>query len=301
MPRGPSSPGPALAACPQRAFSGRLAQPLTSYRRAMKGPRRSDGATARARLEAALPRWIPTEGDVVDAAAGTDTATNVAERPRHTLPERPGPMWRLGPGAVRGLVSLTLAAVAGGLVVVVAGWPRGSLAPEAAPTPEGGSVPQNVLMQPSPVESGNAEVIVDVDGAVRRPGVVTLPDGSRVIDAIEAAGGSAPKADTEGLNLAQVLMDGEQVVVPRRGLRGQAASGVTDPPASGVSESPGLVNLNTATATELEELPGIGPVLAAAIVDWRTQNGGFTSVEQLEEVSGIGPTTFAELAPLVRV
>jgi competence protein ComEA len=197
------------------------------------------------------------------------------------------------------LVSLALAAVAGGLVVVVAGWPRGSLVPEAVtPTPQAplasasSSMPHGVVVQPSP--AGIGEVVVDVDGAVRRPGVVTLPDGSRVVDAIKAAGGQSSRADTGSLNLAQVLMDGEQVIVPRRGSPGQAAS-------PGVSVAPGLVNLNTATATELETLPGIGPVLAAAIVDWRTQNGGFTSVDQLEQVSGIGPATFAELASLVRV
>jgi competence protein ComEA len=145
-------------------------------------------------------------------------------------------------------------------------------------------------------------VVVDVDGAVRRAGVVTLPEGSRVADAIEAAGGLASKADTAALNLAQVLIDGEQVVVPKRGSGGQSAgSGLTAPSSSGAPAAPGLVNLNTATAVELETLPGIGPVLAAAIVDWRTQNGGFTSVEQLEQVSGIGPATFAQLAPLVRV
>ncbi len=254
-----------------------------------------------------MPRWIPTDADLVAAAGGRPVATSptppetrVAEPSRHTLPEPRRPAWRLDPAAVRGLVSLALAAVAGGLVVVVAGWPRGTLVPQAdSPIPgtsATGSDPQSVLVQPSPAMSGNGEVVVvvDVDGAVRRPGVVTLPDGSRVVDAIKAAGGQASRADTGSLNLAQVLMDGEQVIVPRRGSPGQAA-----PP--GVSAAPGLVNLNTATATELETLPGIGPVLAAAIVDWRTQNGGFTSVDQLEQVSGIGPTTFAELASLVRV
>jgi competence protein ComEA len=143
-------------------------------------------------------------------------------------------------------------------------------------------------------------IIVDVDGEVRRPGVVELADGDRVIDALEAAGGVLRRGDTGALNLAEVLLDGQQVVVPRRG---DSTDATTDPASGASTDAPtdALVNLNTADEAALDTLPGIGPVLAAAIVEWRTQNGGFTSIEQLQEVSGIGPTTFAELAPLVRV
>ena len=123
-----------------------------------------------------------------------------------------------------------------------------------------------------------------------------------MVDALEAAGGVRARGDTGSLNLAQVLLDGEQVVVPNEGAAAEAApSGAVASPAPGAAPGVGLVNLNTATEVELETLPGIGPVLAAAIVEWRTQNGGFTSIEQLQDVSGIGPTTFADLAPLVRV
>ena len=165
-----------------------------------------------------------------------------------------------------------------------------------------GAAAPNVLEQPSPSSSASGKVVVDVDGAVRRPGVVELPSGSRVVDAIEAAGGVKPSGDTGSLNLAQVLLDGEQVVVPTEG----QAAGPADPatlasPEPGVAPTTGLVSINTATEVELETLPGIGPVLAAAIVEWRTQNGGFTSIEQLQDVSGIGPSTFADLAPLVRL
>lgn len=161
---------------------------------------------------------------------------------------------------------------------------------------------ESLLAEPSATAAADASVVVDVDGAVRRPGVVELPAGSRVVDALTSAGGVLGKADTGALNLAQVLIDGEQVLVPRKGSHpGFAVPGSPATPGAATPSSGSLVNLNTATAIELEALPGIGPVLAAAIVDWRTQNGGFTSIDQLEQVSGIGPATFAEIAPLVRV
>lgn len=142
--------------------------------------------------------------------------------------------------------------------------------------------------------------MVDVNGAIRHPGVFELPGGSRVVDALEAAGGIRPRGDTRSLNLAQVLVDGEQVVVPTKGSAVAPASPGTATPVPGTPAT-GLVNLNTATSVELETLPGIGPVLAAAILEWRTQNVAFTSVDQLQDVPGIGPVTFADLAPLVQV
>ena len=164
----------------------------------------------------------------------------------------------------------------------------------------------NILVGASASPSEQADlVIVDVDGKVEHPGVVELSNGARVIDAIKAAGGTTRHGDTGSLNLAEILIDGQQVVIPseRQGetaspapVAGSTASGSTPAPSAGAA-----VSINSASATELEVLPGIGPVLAAAIVDWRTQNGGFTSIEQLQEVSGIGPATYAELAPLVRL
>jgi len=153
-----------------------------------------------------------------------------------------------------------------------------------------------VLATPTTAE----QVVIDVAGAVRTPGVVSLPAGSRVADAVEAAGGARRGADLSTLNLARVLVDGEQVLVgqpPAVPPPGSAA-----PPGAVPSAGTGvLVDLNTATLDQLEELPGIGPVLAERIVEWRTQHGRFTSVEELREVSGIGDATFAELEPLVRV
>ena len=145
-------------------------------------------------------------------------------------------------------------------------------------------------------ESGGAEVVVDVAGKVKEPGIVVLPEGSRVHEAIEAAGGIKGRVDTTSLNLARVLADGEQVLV------GVEAAG---PPAgagdAGSGPSGAAVNLNTATAEELQTLPGVGPVTAEAIVTWRTENGRFSSVDDLLEVSGIGEKTLADLRDRVTV
>lgn len=153
--------------------------------------------------------------------------------------------------------------------------------------------------EPSPSASMSlAEVTVHVRGRVERPGVVTLPAGSRVIDALEAAGGLRGRAPLGDLNLARVLVDGEQVNV---GVRGAPAPGAQGGTPSEAPVEPGLVDLNTATSSDLEALPGIGPVLAERIVQWRTDNGPFTDVEILGEVSGIGDALMAQLRPLVRV
>jgi competence protein ComEA len=149
-------------------------------------------------------------------------------------------------------------------------------------------------------------LVVDVDGKVHSPGVVELSTGSRVIDAIKAAGGVTRHGDTGALNLAEVLIDGQQVVVPAASADESVASGVVPGETPGSvapvpTSAAATVSINSASTIELEVLPGIGPVLAAAIVEWRTQNGGFTSIEQLQEVSGIGPATYAELAPHVRL
>ena len=140
-------------------------------------------------------------------------------------------------------------------------------------------------------------VTVDVTGKVRRPGIVVLDAGSRVVDALEAAGGARGGVDLSGLNLARVLVDGEQVVV------GVTAPVATSASPGAVPGSPGaaLVNLNTATQTELEALPEVGPVTAQAILAWRAEHGGFTAVDELLEVDGIGDATLGQVAPYVTV
>lgn len=157
----------------------------------------------------------------------------------------------------------------------------------------------------------SAEVTVHVVGQVERPGVVTLPAGSRVGAALDEAGGTTSRADLTGVNLARPLVDGEQVVVPRPGETVTAAPGApgasgapAGAPAAGGGAAPGtggLVDLNTADLATLETLPGVGPVLAQRIVDWRTEHGRFTAVEELGEVSGIGDKIYAQLSPKVTV
>jgi competence protein ComEA len=151
----------------------------------------------------------------------------------------------------------------------------------------------------SPASSvSSAGLVVHVAGKVRRPGIVTLPAGSRVIDALQAAGGAQPGVGLAGLNLARPLADGEQILV---GLGVGAPSGVVGSPSGGPSAAGGLINVNTATSTELEELPGIGPVTAEAILQWRAEHGRFSTVDELLEVSGIGEVTLAEIREHVTV
>ena len=142
--------------------------------------------------------------------------------------------------------------------------------------------------------------MVDVAGKVRRPGIATLPLGSRVVDALEAAGGARRGVRLGTLNLARVLTDGEQVVVGQQGVPGVAPSAAASPgTGGGAAGSTPMVNLNSATQAELEELPGVGPVTAQAILTFRSEQGAFTAVDELLEVSGIGDATLAELAPFV--
>lgn len=147
--------------------------------------------------------------------------------------------------------------------------------------------------------AAGGEIVVDVSGKVREPGVHRLPAGSRVTDALRAAGGLRSGTNTEGLNLARFLVDGEQVVVG--GPTPAAVPGATGATGTGVAAAPGApVSLNTATADQLNTLPGVGPVLAQHIIDYRTQHGGFRSVDELRQVNGIGDRRFADLRDLVR-
>jgi competence protein ComEA len=144
-----------------------------------------------------------------------------------------------------------------------------------------------------------APIIVDVAGWVRQPGVYEFVSGDRVIDAIDRAGGPRKDADLTTLNLAAPLMDGTQIVVPKPG---SSTSG--DPGSSGTGSTTGgttLININSAGATELEGLPGVGPVTAAAIIDYRTQNGPFATVDDLIDVTGIGPSTLEQIRPFATV
>lgn len=140
-------------------------------------------------------------------------------------------------------------------------------------------------------------ILVDVAGWVRRPGVYEFHDGDRVIDAIEAAGGARRGAALDALNLAAPLADGTQILVPRRQASGSASSA----PSVGGGTTSSKVNINSASAVELEALPGIGEVIAQEILDYRTENGPFGSVDDLLDVSGIGEVTLENIRDLVTV
>ncbi|HWB68210.1 MAG TPA: helix-hairpin-helix domain-containing protein [Mycobacteriales bacterium] len=141
-------------------------------------------------------------------------------------------------------------------------------------------------------------IVVDVTGQVRKPGLVTLPIGARVQDAVAAAGGFRHRREAAAVNLAARVVDGQQLIVG--GANSAAAGPGSEPPGLATTTSPGApISLSTASLAELETLPGVGPVTAQKIVDWRTAHSGFSSIEQLQQVSGIGPATYAELAPLV--
>jgi competence protein ComEA len=138
------------------------------------------------------------------------------------------------------------------------------------------------------VSSSSGDVVVDVAGAVRRPGVYRLPAGARVVDAIGRAGGPAGDAMLEGINRAARLADGQQVVVPERSPGGTTVGG-------GMPTEDGPISLGSATVDQLDTIDGIGPVTAQKIVEYRDQHGGLSSVDQLDQISGIGPATMESL------
>jgi competence protein ComEA len=193
----------------------------------------------------------------------------------------------------------------GGTIVPTAVEPMTTRDAAAAVVPAGAPAATETGTGAAPAttstDTGEQVVVVDVAGKVRRPGIASLPLGSRVVDAIEAAGGPRRGVDLTTINLARLLVDGEQIVVGVPPPAGVAAPAASAPGASTAGAPAPLVNLNSATQAELETLPGVGPVTAAAILQWRTDNGAFSSVDELLEVSGIGDATLAEIAPFVTI
>lgn len=165
-----------------------------------------------------------------------------------------------------------------------------------AAEPTSAATPAEAAVSPTPSPS---PILVDVAGWVRRPGVYEFAPGARVIDAIEAAGGARPRAVLEALNLAAPLVDGTQILVPKRGQAPPPAVGGATGTAGSASQE--LIDVNTASPAELEALPGIGEVLAQRIVDHRTEHGPFATVEDLLDVSGIGEAILADIRDLVTV
>lgn len=267
--------------------------------------------TVRARLEHLLAEAPPRR-------ALEDDEDPSASAPAAEPAERPG--WRRPWGRRQALVVLLVL----GVGLAAAAW--SVLSARAVPLPD---VPEPIAVSsvpsteppatpvPSaaPVTSQPPELVVHVLGAVARPGVVRLPPGARVQDAIAAAGGLTADAAPGELNLAAPLADGSQVVIGRKGApRGEVrpgsagthapGAGPSGPGGAGPAATPGAgdrLDLNAASLEQLDALPGVGPVTAQRILDWRSQHGRFSKVEELQEVDGIGPKTYARLAELVRV
>ncbi|MHA3704450.1 ComEA family DNA-binding protein [Jatrophihabitans sp. YIM 134969] len=283
-----------------------------------------------AALAVDLPVVVPRVPIDLDAPGAVPERTRRASTGAGTADRSVVPSWRdrvrFDPGR-RGLVAVAavvvvVGSVAGGVVfrggqssaVTVAAVSGVPPAADPVASSSGGGArsgvpgaagsPSASPSAPEPGASAAATVTVDVAGLVVRPGVYVLPAGSRVDDALAAAGGARPGADLTTLNRARVLVDGEQLAVGVPGA--PAGSGpvggasTQSGPASGVAPG-GLVDLNTAGLADLDTLPGVGPVLAQAIVDWRTDHGRFASVDDLQQVTGIGPSRFADLKDLVTV
>ncbi|CAG7581295.1 helix-hairpin-helix domain-containing protein [Rhodococcus opacus] len=251
----------------------------------------------------AAPEWLAEpSGTVLD---GDKTWSADRRRGGFSLPDR----WRdarFDPGRTGALVLIVVGIVVATATVLgvrsdrpetqaVPSLPAAgvhSLTPAPATT-----TPAAAASAPAPAE----EIVVSVVGLVASAGLVRLPPGSRVADALAAAGGVRDGGDTLGLNLAQRLSDGDQVLVGAATTQappsavGGASAGSPGPAGAPAATGGGLVNLNTATETELDALPGVGPVTAAAIVAWRTTNGKFTDISQLGEVDGIGPVRLEKL------
>ncbi|MET7619018.1 ComEA family DNA-binding protein [Streptomyces sp. NPDC005408] len=276
----------------------------------VRTPRASPGLSPSVSLDAAVGRSRAEGGGVT--AADVDIGTGARQRFGLAVRERL-PLWvqlrcGLEPRALAALAVVLVVAAVFAAQHFWVGRPQTVRAPELVqqgastpePRPSPGPPPPP---PPDPGPGGGRIVVVDVSGKVRRPGVHRLPAGSRVADALRAAGGVSAGTDLTGLNRARVLMDGEQVVVgvPVPPGLASSASGAGGSGAGGAGAQPaGPVSLNSATVEQLDTLPGVGPVLAQHIVDYRTQHGGFRSVNELREVNGIGARRFADLQTLVR-
>lgn len=254
------------------------------------------------------PCVIPTPGRHASRRARGSLRSRIAERTRF------GGSGIGGLGIAHIAVVLALATVAIGLAawVVVSRDPvpmpmataaEESLVEVRAESASTGRAATSAAGE-SPVDAtgestqATGKVTVDVAGRVRRPGIAVLAAGSRVVDALEHAGGAKRGVDLSAINLARVLVDGEQILVGVAVPAGVA--GTVGAPGSSTTSAP-LVNLNTADQITLEGLPGVGPVTAASILAWRAEHGAFSSVDELLEVDGIGEATLADLAPLVTI
>jgi competence protein ComEA len=267
-----------------------------------------------------------------DALADSDSAKSAEDSPDDDqnsllprwLPDAPnGGGWvarvRADPGRA-GAIGLAIVAALAVLITVftmMRDRPAPVMSAKLPPVEKASTASPRPSTPPAggPPAGPDRPVVVSVVGLVRTPGLVTLAPGARIADALQAAGGPVNGADTIGLNMARPLDDGEQIIVGLAPAAGQPTSlgssvaagstATSKPPApgsgSGKPRAGGAVDLNTATVQELDALPGVGPITAAAIVTWRQTNGKFTSVDQLADVDGIGPARLEKLRALVRV
>lgn len=261
------------------------------------------------------------------AAGGEPFRYDGGARPAPEGGDSPSGAATHGPSRFRWRTGVRAAIVVGILGLLLGGWFWWDVAagrPEVTPLsdvrstegsarPDEGRSPSGEGPGPPPGEGASAggtpgaSIVVHIAGAVNKAGVVGLPQGSRVHEAIEAAGGSTAEADLNRLNLAAVLADGQKVYVPAHGEVAEEAAG--DPaggPATGEAAHGGpaagaKIDLNSASAEELGALPRVGPVLAQRIVDWRKEHGRFSTIEELDAVDGVGPKMLETLLPLVRV
>ena len=233
--------------------------------------------------------WEEEAGEEPFGSGAGELRRRIADR---TPPSVRAARLRVSPRAAVGVLLVALLVAAGLVLAAWRSWPED-------PAGAGDVVPERtaavaVSSSPAPHASGTP-VVVHVAGRVATPGLVTLPSGSRVGDALAAAGGALPDGDLDAVNLARVLVDGEQVLLPAPG---QAVAG---PAVVSGPGGAGPLDLNSATAEQLDALPGVGEVLAARIVAWREENGRFTGVDDLGEVSGIGPKLLDGVRDLVTV
>ncbi|MCG5432502.1 ComEA family DNA-binding protein [Mycobacterium sp. MYCO198283] len=277
---------------------------------------------------ARLQRRLHPTDDADDAASDDDSGDTTGADLSRWLPADPGGqnagLWarlradpgRAGTVALGGLAALAVLVT---IFLLVRDQPAPVVAAKLPPVqPVGSSAPGSggqpaPAAPPAPVST--APVVVSVVGLVHKPGLVTLEPGARIADAITAAGGTLDGADTIGLNMARRVADGEQIIVgiapppgqpPVLGSSIAADPHATTPDPSSAAPAGGApagapIDVNAATVDQLDELPGVGPVTAQAIVAWRAEHGRFTSVDQLGEVDGIGPARLEKLRKLVRV
>jgi len=246
--------------------------------------------------------WVPDkpDRDLTPAVGAPEGMAGMVDRLR-------GGRWSLSPRHVVVIGVILVAGVAWALWVMVNARPEAVADDRPTAGIESGAPVGGATASARPGSSTSAagpalrEVVVHVAGKVRRPGLVRARSGARVADVLAAAGGALPGVDLTSLNLARQVADGEQIVVGMPGAGEQVRQptpgpGATDKPGSGAP-----LDLNTATAAQLEELPGVGPVLAQRIIEWRTEHGRFSSIDELQEVTGVGAKKFESLKSYVRV